>query len=78
MNLRPLEDALRQRLAVVADHALRDRDPAAHLAALKAAHAALESQMAALPPGIDPRLQHFLERQSYEKAVAFLAQSDGQ
>lgn len=77
MNLHPLESALRRRLAVVADHALRDRDPAAHLAALKAAHAGLEEAAAALPAGVDPRLLHFLERQSYEKAVAFLAQAGG-
>lgn len=78
MSLRSLEEALRHRLAVVADRALRESDPAAHLAALKAAHAALEEQIAALPPGVDPRLRHFLERQSYEKAVAFLSGSGEQ
>lgn len=72
MSLPALELALRKRLDVVADHALRDRDPAAHLEALKAAHRELEFQVAALPPDTDPRLLHFLERQSYEKAVAFL------
>ncbi|MCX6971903.1 MAG: hypothetical protein NTV93_17345 [Verrucomicrobia bacterium] len=73
MSLAALESAIRRRLDVVADHALRDSDPAAHLEALKAAHRELESRVAALPPGTDPRLLHFLERQSYEKAVAFLA-----
>jgi hypothetical protein len=73
MSLAALESALRKRLDVVADHTLRDRDPTAHLEALKAAHRELEYQVAALPPDTDPRLLHFLERQSYEKAVAFLA-----
>lgn len=72
MSLAELESALRKRLDVVGDHHLRDHNPAAHLEALKAAHRELESQIASLPPGTDPRLLHFLERQSYEKAAAFL------
>ena len=76
MSFESLGSALRKRLDVVADHALRDRDPSAHLEAIKTAHRELESQIAALPPGTDPRLLHFLERQSYEKAVAFLRQND--
>jgi len=67
-----LEEALRRRLSIVADHALRDRDPAAHLEALKAAHRELEARQAGLPADTDARLLHFLERQSYEKALAFL------
>ena len=72
MNHDALLAALRTRLDVVADHALRDRDPAAHLQALKAAHQDLDSHIAALPPGTAPRLLHFLERQSYEKAITHL------
>jgi len=75
MSLATLESALRRRLDIVADHDLRDRDPKAHLEAIKAAHRELEMQKAALPPGTDPRLLHFLERQSYEKAIAFLSGS---
>ena len=67
-----LEEALRKRLSIVADHALRDRDPAEHLTALKSAHQELEAQRALLPADTDARLLHFLERQSYEKALAFL------
>ena len=72
----PLESALRKRLGVVADHALRDRDPAAHLEALRSAHRELESQIAALPRGTDPHLLHFLANQSYEKALAFLEEKN--
>jgi hypothetical protein len=67
-----LESALRKRLSIVADHALRDRDPAAHLEALKSAHREFEARRALLPSDTDARLLHFLERQSYEKALAFL------
>lgn len=67
-----LKQAVQKRLEVVSDHAFRDRDPAAHLEALKQAHRLLEAQVAALPQDCDPRLRHFLERQSYEKALAFL------
>ncbi|MCK9588107.1 MAG: hypothetical protein WC076_07365 [Terrimicrobiaceae bacterium] len=77
MNFGPLGAALRNRLDVVADHTLRNRDPAAHLEAIKAAHRALELQVAALSPGTDPRLLHFLERQSYEKALALLQSENG-
>jgi hypothetical protein len=72
MSHSALDTALRQRLAVVADHALRERDPTAHLAALRQAHQALEREIAALPPTADPRLLHFLQQQSYAKAIDFL------
>lgn len=67
-----LKQAVQKRLEIVSDHAFRDRDPAAHLEALKQAHHRLEAMIAELPPNCDPRLRHFLERQSYEKALAFL------
>lgn len=72
MSLQPLESALRKRLDVVADHSFRDRDPNAHLQAIKAAHEELERQIVMLPSDTDPQLLHFLERQSYPKALAFL------
>ncbi|MFZ4778799.1 MAG: hypothetical protein ACOYM3_25820 [Terrimicrobiaceae bacterium] len=75
MSLPDLKLAIQKRLEVVADHELRDRDQAAHLEALKAAHRALESQRAGLPSNTDPQLLHFLDRQSYEKALAFLQNS---
>lgn len=72
MNITALHAAVKRRLDVVADHALRDRDPAAHLAALKEAASALDEQIRTLPANADPTLRHYLERQSYTKALAWL------
>lgn len=72
---RKLHDAVKDRLDIVADHSLRDRDPAAHLAALKAAAARLDAEVATLPSDVDPMLRHYLERQSYTKALAWLQQA---
>jgi hypothetical protein len=70
-----LHAALKTRLDLVADHSFRDRDPAAHLAALKSAAATLDAEMSHLPPEIDPTLRHYLERQSYTKALAWLGEA---
>lgn len=67
-----LRDALANRLAIVADHALRDSDPGGHLEKLKSAAAELDNVIAHLPPTCDPQLRHFLRQQSYTKALAFL------
>lgn len=70
-----LHAAVMARLDVVADHALRDRDAAAHLEALKAAAARLDTLVANLPANIDHKLRHYLERQSYTKALAWLEEA---
>lgn len=67
-----LHGALTARLAAVGDHALRASDPAAHLETLRTAAARLDALVAGLPPDCDPQLRHFLERQSFLKAVAWL------
>lgn len=67
-----LHEAVAARLAVVADHTLRDADPAAHLEKLKAAAARLDTLVKTLPPDCDPNLRHYLERQSFLKALAWL------
>jgi len=64
--------AVQARLDIVADHAFRDRDPQAHLTALKAAAATLDAEVVNLPPSADPMLRHYLERQSYTKALDWL------
>jgi hypothetical protein len=67
-----LRAALERRLEVVADRDFYARDLAGHLAALQAASADVDRLAAALPVDADPRLRHFLERQSYVKAVDWL------
>jgi hypothetical protein len=70
-----LKQAVQARLDMVADHAFRDRDAAAHLKALQSAGSHLDSLVAQLPPDTDPTLRHYLERQSYTKALAWLQES---
>jgi hypothetical protein len=70
-----LATALRERLAVIADHEARSHDPAAHLERLKAASERIVHLQSQLPPNIPPRLQHFLDGCSYDKALAFLEES---
>lgn len=72
----PLEaeliEALRVRLAVIGDQALRARDPAAHLKQLKGASERITALQARLPANIHPQLRHFFERCSYDKALAWI------
>lgn len=70
-----LHDAVKARLDIVADHEFRDRDAAGHLAALKSAAEKLDAEVARLPAGTDPMLRHYLERQSYTKALDWLQEA---
>ncbi len=71
--LNQLASALRQRLEVIADYELRDRDAAAHLKKLQEASEAIERCATALPRAeTDPQLRHYLERRSYDKALAWI------
>jgi hypothetical protein len=70
-----LREALQERLDVIADQELRARDPRAHLERLKAAASRLDAAIARVPPNCDPQLRHFLDRQSYLKALAWLEQA---
>ena len=70
-----LHEALQERLGVIADHELRARDPRAHLQRLKAAASRLDAAIARVGPNCDSQLRHFLDRQSYVKALAWLEQA---
>ena len=67
-----LAELLRRRLAVIGDTAFRDRDPEAHLEALKTVSEAIMAKHADLKPKLHPRLDHFLTNCSYEKALDYL------
>ncbi len=71
-RLLALRDALRLRLETVADRGFYERDAAGHLARLQAVSAQVDSLAAEVSPTADPMLRHYLERQSYVKALEFL------
>ena len=66
---------LRERLRIIADHAWRDRDSNGHLDALRDISGRLTSQHDILRGSIPPKLNHFLECCSYDKALTYLEQS---
>ena len=67
-----LQALLRQRLETIADHAFRDRDPAAHLKALQTVSEALMAEHQRLKPQLPSRLNHFLTQSSLVKALDYL------
>ena len=71
-----LTDALRERLAIIRDDENR-RDAQAHLARLSAVSEKIDKLSAALPRPIDPRLAHYLQRRSFDKALEFLEHCSG-
>jgi predicted component of type VI protein secretion system len=67
-----LAEALRDRLAVIADHQLRDQNPTAHLTRLQQASERIEQLRSRLPADADPMLIHYLSRMSLSKALEFV------
>jgi hypothetical protein len=66
-----LKEALRERLAIIQDEESR-RDEATHMARLRAISEKIDKLQAALPQPVDPRLGHYLQRHSYDKALEFI------
>ncbi len=66
-----LREALRERLAIIHDEESR-RDEEKHMARLRVISEKIDKLAAALPRPIDPRLAHYLQRRSYDKALEFL------
>ena len=66
-----LAEALRERLAIIQDEESR-RDHAKHIDQLRAVSEKIDKLQEALPQPIDPRLAHYLQRRSYDKALEFL------
>jgi len=66
-----LAQALRERLAVIRDEQSR-RNEAKHVARLKAVSEKIDKLHARLPQPVDPRLAHYLQRKSYDKALEYL------
>jgi len=69
--LADLAQALRDRLAIIHDEQSR-RDPDVHMARLRTISEKIDEFQATLPPRVDPRLAHYLQQRSYEKALEFI------
>jgi len=66
-----LATALRERLEIIRDEESR-QDVPKHMARLKRVSERIESLQNALPAGANPRLKHFLENRSYDKALEWI------
>ncbi len=64
-----LRQALRKRLEIIADTAFRDRDPHAHLAALREVSTQIENSVEQLEPPPATDLRHYLHIRSFNKAL---------
>ena len=70
-SLSDLAQALRERLTIIHDEESRTAE-AKHIARLRAVSEKIEKLQAALPQPVDPRLAHYLQRRSYDKALEYL------
>ena len=69
--LADLAQALRERLEIIQDKQSR-QNPDVHMARLRNVSERIEKLQAALPQRVDPRLAHYLQQRSYEKALEFI------
>lgn len=69
-----LRQCLMERLKVIADHSWRDRDPEGHLRRLAEVSESLSREHLNLRAkgGLPARLDHFLTRASFDKALEFI------
>jgi len=70
-SLADLTQALRERLVIIHDERSR-ANPDVHMERLRAVSEKIEKLQTALQQQVDPRLAHYLQRRSYEKALEFI------
>lgn len=70
-----LAEALEARLALISDREWVRRDAAGHLEALRALSEKLDALAAGLPRPLPGEFAHYLERRSYDKALAWIRSS---
>jgi hypothetical protein len=68
---RELAEVLRERLKIISDEESQ-RNPEQHVKRLRDVSERIETLVGTLPQPIPPRLAHFLDRRSYDKALEFL------
>jgi hypothetical protein len=69
--LTDLAQALRERLSIIRNEESR-RDHATHIDRLRDVSKKIDRLQESLPPSIDARLKHYLDRKSYDKALDYL------
>ena len=67
-----LAEALRKRLAVIGDRAVRESDPEGQLAQLREVSERIAVLEKRLPTNVHPQLRHYFERCSYDKALEWI------
>jgi hypothetical protein len=67
-----LQTHLKQRLDVIADRDFYERDPAAHLEALKEVSEKIQEYTSAHIAEFDAKMRHYLTNSSYQKALDHL------
>jgi len=67
-----LAAALRRRLEVIGDRALRESDPGRQLEELRLASERIVELQQRLPAATHPQLRHYFERCSYDKALEWI------
>ena len=72
-----LRELLERRLAIIADQELREKDPAAQLDQLRTVSEEINAVHEQVKGALPPRLKHYLERASYQKALAWLKGEEG-
>ena len=70
-SLEDLRNALIQRRSIISDRACYERDPVGHLESLKEVSLRI-TQIASTVSTVDPQFRHYLDRCSYDKALAWL------
>jgi hypothetical protein len=67
---------LEERLRVIADREMREREAAAHLEMLKDVSLRLMAEQERLADVLPPRLKHFLTQASYSKALDWISEQE--
>lgn len=67
-----LRELLERRLVIIADQELREKNPAEQLEQLRTVSEEIMAMHQQAKGTLPPRLEHYLDRASYQKALAWL------